>query len=102
MAHKALAAEDPVSRDLVIGKHQIVISEGLVNSGTADLDDLKSRRGFQHAVADLWRLQDTVPGVHHKGRSLIFIDHAHPSGFAEDHLEADAMIVHVVRDLTAF
>src|SRR3954469_5530294 len=72
-----------------------------MNCGAADLDDLEAGRGFENAVTDLRRLQDAVTGVHHERRALIFIDHPHPSGFAEDHLEAHTVVVHIIRYLAA-
>src|SRR5437660_46048 len=102
MPHKSLAC--PFTRwvRFVIRQPQIVVSPGLVHRWTADLDDLETRRSFQHTMADFRRLQDAVAGVHNEWRALIFVDHTHPSGLAEDHLESDAVVMHVVGHLAAF
>src|SRR5437016_912262 len=51
-------------------------------------------------MADLWRLQNAVAGVHHQRRTLVFVNHPDPARLAKDHLEADSVIVHVIWHLT--
>ena len=45
------------------------------------------------AMSDLWRLDDTVTGVEHKGLALILIHNTHPAVPAEDHLKVDPVVV---------
>ena len=74
-----------------------VIGEGLVHGRTADLDHLEPGRGFEHAVADLRRLQHAIAGVEQERLALVLVDQPRPAGLAIDHLEADAVEMHVVR-----
>src|SRR5690242_20970131 len=79
-----------------------MIGKGLVQCWAADLDHLKSLRGFEHTVTDLGWLQDAISGVKHEGRSLVLVDHLYPSRLAEDHLEPHPVIVDVIRYWAAF
>src|SRR3954447_7454571 len=96
MAHKALSAPFMVGVEFAVRQRQFMVSPRLVHCWTADLDDLKSRRSFQHSMPDLRRLQDAVSRLHHEWRALIFVHYTHPPCLAEDHLEAHAMVVNVI------
>src|SRR5215472_7200735 len=52
-------------------------------------------------MADSRRLENAIAGVHYERRTLVFIDHLHPSRSAENHLKPHAVIVHVIRHRTA-
>src|SRR5439155_17244756 len=60
MVHEALAAEAPLRIDSIVGQRQIMVGKRFVDRRRADLDYLHSRRGLQHLMADLWRLQNAV------------------------------------------
>ncbi|KAK5635637.1 hypothetical protein RRF57_011349 [Xylaria bambusicola] len=48
-------------------------------------------------MSDLWWLNDTVACPQNKWLTLVFVHKTHPASMAVDKLEADCVIVHMVR-----
>ena len=64
-----------------------------VFGGHANLDDLQVLGRFEHAVADLRRLDDAVAGSQDERRTLILVDQPDPAAVAEDQLKADRVVM---------
>ena len=52
-------------------------------------------------MADLGRLEHAVAGLEDEGLALVLVDHPDPAPVAVDELEADAVVVDVVRHRAA-
>ena len=52
-------------------------------------------------MSNMRRLQEAVAVFHQHRRTLIFVDDLYPAIHAEDHLERNIMVMHVIRDRAA-
>src|SRR5262249_10794747 len=68
---------------------------------TSDLNDLKASGGFQHAMANLRRLQNAITSLEREGRTLVFVNHKRPAYFTVNHLKERLLVMHIVRRLSA-
>jgi len=97
MPHKLLPAEISVGVHGGRWQFQRVVRNCLMFSRTANLHDFAVGRTFQYPMADVRWLQDGVPSFQPERRTLILIDHVHPSPVAEDHLKSNVVMMDVVR-----
>ena len=65
------------------------------------LIDEDAVRGFEHAVANLGRLNEAVAGGKPDRPALVLVDHIDPAAVAEDELEADRVVMDHVRHRAA-
>ncbi len=100
MAEPLLPTEIAVRVVRWFRKLHLVIREGFMLGGVADLDHFESIRRFEHAMPDERWLQHAIARLHHERWPLVFVEDANPSLVNVDHLEANLVEVHVVRDQT--
>src|SRR5262249_51230001 len=101
MERKTLAAEEPFWQNLARGKPHLVIGPGFILRRTSDLDDLEAGRGFQHAMANLRRLQQTIACLKREWRPLVFVNHSRPACFTVNHLKERLVVMNIIRRLAA-
>jgi len=97
VADELLRLVQPLRQAATGGQRHLGVAVGLVDGGAAELHHLGAGRRFEHPVADLGRLQHAVAGVQDEGLALVLVDQPDPARLAEDHLEPDPVVVHVVR-----
>ena len=101
MAHETLAAEEPFWQNLAHGKPHLAIGACLILRRTSDFDDFKAGRGFQHAMANLRRLQHAIARLEREGRPLVFVNHARPTRFTVNHLKESLVVMNIILRLAA-
>ena len=92
-----LAVEGPLGTELGRRQREVVVDVGGMLGRARHLDHLQPGRALQHTVADAARLQHAVASLQDERLALVLVDDAHPTPAAVDDLEADAVVVDVVR-----
>ena len=92
-----LAVEGPLGTEIGRRQGEVVVDVGGMLGRARHLDHLQPGRALQHTVADAARLQHAVAGLEDERLTLVLVDDAHPTPPAVDDLEADAVVVDVVR-----
>ncbi len=92
--------DEPLAGEVTIQRWRrechLVVEPRLVHGRARDLDDLQSGGALQDAVADARRLEHTVTRREHERWTLVLVDEPHPSGHAEDQLEANGVVMNLV------
>ena len=93
---KALPLKKPVRIGRAVRQFHFMVDGRHMLGRNTDFQNLDIVRGKQNPVADFRRLDHAISRMKPELRPLVLIDEVHPSGEAEDQLEADRVVMHHV------